>query len=281
MVCLPLSHRGGALEVRHNGKTVAFDWGTPESDFDNASIKWASFYSDCEHEVLEVTEGHRLTLTYNLYIVRGSGFLGGHSPALDPATLPLYKTISNLVQDASLWKNGGHIGYHCSHIYPHTSTSKLFFMVPDNLKGADMAMFSIFCSLGLKVSFRPAVEEDDMGHSPCDSDTERGSDRWGRKLHDTEPVSLGADGKLRWVKWYGGEEGTANEFDEWTGKRWNGERWRPRSSYLERGTRVPSYLRYKDVHWVNEFGHKECQATYLAVSRLFFSAFQILWGSLY
>ena len=27
-------------------------------------IKWAAFYSDVEHEILPVTEGHRVTLTY-------------------------------------------------------------------------------------------------------------------------------------------------------------------------------------------------------------------------
>lgn len=63
------------------------------------SIKWAAFYSDCEHRVLEVTEGHRLTLTYNLYVVQGNGFLGRNSPVLDPVTLPLYRQIRDLVQD--------------------------------------------------------------------------------------------------------------------------------------------------------------------------------------
>lgn len=268
MVCLPLSHRGGALEVRHKGKTVAFDWGTLESDSEKSTIKWAAFYSDCEHEVLEVTEGHRLTLTYNLHVVRGNGFLGGYSPALDPATLPLYKTIRDLVQDATLWKEGGHIGYHCSHIYPHTSTTKIHFMVPDNLKGADMAIHSIFCSLGLRVSFRPAVEAGDMGHEPFDSDTEDLGDGY---RAGTEPASLGADGKLNWEEWFGGEEGTGDDFDMWTGKRVE----KPKSDddtgyrygYRRDLERVPSYLRYKDVHWVNEFGHKETQVTYLAVSQ--------------
>lgn len=270
VVCLPLCHKGGALEVRHKGKTVAFDWGTLKPDSEKASIKWAAFCSDCEHEVLEVTEGHRLTLIYNLHVVRGNGFLGGYSPALDPPTLPLYKTIRDLVQDASLWKEGGHIGYHCSHIYPHTSTTMLHFVVPDNLKGADMAIYSIFCSLGLKVTFRPAVERGDMGHRPYDSDTEELGHGY-RGYKGTEPASLGADGKLKREEWDGGEDGTGDEFDIWTGKRVE----KPRSdndtgysgSYGGDLERVPSYLRYKDVHWVNEFGHKEIQATYLAVSQ--------------
>ncbi|KUI61223.1 hypothetical protein VP1G_08397 [Cytospora mali] len=215
VVCLPLAHKGGALEVRHKGKTVTFDWGNSGSDSDKPWIKWAAFYSDCEHEVLEVTEGHRLTLTYNLYIVRGNGFLGDNSPALDPATLPLYKTISDLVQDAILWENGGHIGYHCSHIYPHTSTTKLHFITPDNLKGADMAIYSIFCSLGLKVSFRPVFSQDAL-HFESEyhlEDEDPGDQQPGyQEPGDQEPGDvyhapviersvLGADGKVEWEEW--------------------------------------------------------------------------------
>ena len=48
--------------VRHNGREVKFDWSG-----DSDEIQWAAFYSDCEHEVLPVTSGHRVTLTYNLY----------------------------------------------------------------------------------------------------------------------------------------------------------------------------------------------------------------------
>jgi hypothetical protein len=105
VICFPLEHHGGALEVRHKGKTVSFDWSNSKADGKEPSIGWAAFYSDCEHEVLEVTEGHRLTLTYNLFCVRGNGQLGGNSPWLDPTHLPLYRTIRGLVQDDG-WHNG-------------------------------------------------------------------------------------------------------------------------------------------------------------------------------
>jgi hypothetical protein len=108
VVCLPLQFKGGALEVRHKGKTVTFDWSDAVngSDGETPSICWAAFYSDCEHEIFEVTEGHRLTLTYNLYSVRGNGQLGGNYPWLDPTQLPLYKTIRDLVSDRDGWENG-------------------------------------------------------------------------------------------------------------------------------------------------------------------------------
>jgi hypothetical protein len=47
---------GGALVTRH------FDWSASAA---------THFFSDVEHEVLPVTSGHQITLTYNLSIVRG------------------------------------------------------------------------------------------------------------------------------------------------------------------------------------------------------------------
>lgn len=41
---------------------MTFDWGKSTQN-----IQFAAFYSDVEHEVLEVQSGHRVTLTYNLY----------------------------------------------------------------------------------------------------------------------------------------------------------------------------------------------------------------------
>jgi hypothetical protein len=87
---------------------VSFDWSkTNDGSSDQPpSLCWAAFYSDCEHEIFEVTKGHRLTLTYNLYSVRGNGQLGGNFPWLDPTQLPLYNTIRDLVRDKNGWENG-------------------------------------------------------------------------------------------------------------------------------------------------------------------------------
>ncbi len=60
---------------------MSFDWSS--NDKADPEIKWAAFYSDCEHEVHEVTSGHRVTLTYNLYVTRGLGHLADCAPVLD------------------------------------------------------------------------------------------------------------------------------------------------------------------------------------------------------
>ncbi|SPQ20420.1 395e13ec-bd05-4163-82fc-4c0ce8aa25bc [Thermothielavioides terrestris] len=257
VVCLPLEHRGGALEVRHKGKTVTFDWSNSKDDGKGASVGWAAFYSDCEHEVLEVTEGHRLTLTYNLFCVRGNGQLGGNCPWLDATHLPLYKTVLALVQDDG-WEKGGYLGYNCSHAYPHTSRTKLNFLAPDNLKGADMLMYEIFRSLGLKVSFRPVVT--DLHYS----------DEGG----DARPV-VGLE--LPWAMWGFLDDSELQEtYDEWTGKvpgaymkrhRWYWTRDRTRTRQPEpepEPTPLPEYVRFEDIHWLNDLGHREPQISWTA-----------------
>ncbi|KAI4729404.1 hypothetical protein E4T49_02837 [Aureobasidium sp. EXF-10728] len=66
VVCLPSEFEGGVLSVSHQGNTVGFDWSASSSIGQTPAIHWAAFYSDCSHEVQEVTAGHRITLTYNL-----------------------------------------------------------------------------------------------------------------------------------------------------------------------------------------------------------------------
>lgn len=115
VVCLPSAHSGGELLVRHEGTTVTFDWST--ASVSSSCIQWAAFYSDCEHEVLEVTSGHRLTLTYNLYI-REHDYLRenpssvlGRTLTMSPEQLPLYSVVRDLLDQPGFLKEGGPSNY--------------------------------------------------------------------------------------------------------------------------------------------------------------------------
>lgn len=80
VVCLASAHEGGQLTVRHQGRAVTYDWGPASA----SAVQWAAFFSDCEHEVCEVTAGHRVTLTYNLYWTRhGPAAMSDYLGALD------------------------------------------------------------------------------------------------------------------------------------------------------------------------------------------------------
>ena len=63
VVSLPSTFKGGALEVRHGGKTATYHGS-------KKTLSCVAFYSDCRHEVKPVRSGYRVVLTYNLLVGR-------------------------------------------------------------------------------------------------------------------------------------------------------------------------------------------------------------------
>jgi hypothetical protein len=61
VVTLPSSYAGGELVVGHNGEQMAYRGS-------KTALSLVAFYADCRHEVLRVTSGYRITLTYNLLL---------------------------------------------------------------------------------------------------------------------------------------------------------------------------------------------------------------------
>lgn len=155
VVCLPSAYQGGQLEVRHQGQSTKFDWSMPENV--RPEIQWAAFYSNCEHEVRDVTSGHRITLTYNLYArnTSNTGTPQAGRGLMDPTQIPLYGILHSLFLQENFMPNGGYLGVHTSHAYPHTSTAA---RLPATLKGTDMVVWETFRSLGCGVKLRPVVE---------------------------------------------------------------------------------------------------------------------------
>ncbi|KAK3692269.1 oxidoreductase [Podospora appendiculata] len=141
VVCLPVPHEGGELEVRHKGKTMAFDWSSTATD--DAAIHWAAFYSDCEHEVFEVKSGHRLPLIYNLYAVAGVQDPSLAGCRIEPTKLPVMSRIESMLGDKDFMPQGGWLGFYTTHAYPHTSEH----FETGALKGIDMVIWQGFQAL--------------------------------------------------------------------------------------------------------------------------------------
>lgn len=73
--------------------------GKADTDFTNR----AAFYGDCEHEVLEVTSGYRITLTYNLYY----SSIGPLARLMaDPRQLPLFSLVGHTLRELSFMPKG-------------------------------------------------------------------------------------------------------------------------------------------------------------------------------
>ena len=128
VVCLPSQFTGGALVTRHQDRQVTLDW----SSSPNAT-HWASFFSDVEHEVLPVTSGHRVTLTYNLY----------HSAPISPQLLDVtstsfYRVLSSALQTPHFMPEGGTLGFYYQHKYVETLSGSVFSSQLPFLKGVEM-----------------------------------------------------------------------------------------------------------------------------------------------
>ncbi|KAM0388730.1 hypothetical protein ACHAQC_009382 [Fusarium culmorum] len=118
VVCLPVTHKGGKLTVREKDQQVEFDWESGSSH----AIQWVAFFRFSELEVLPITEGHRLTLTYNL-------FWADYLPVWMAENVPdqessyFYSELEKLIEKIKSTGEQHLVGFTCTHAYPHTSRS--------------------------------------------------------------------------------------------------------------------------------------------------------------
>ena len=153
VVCLPTQFTGGELVTRHKGQETRFDWSsTPQSPM--KKVAWAAFFSDVEHEVLPVTDGHRCTLTYNLYCLNKLQDLP-RTVTITPC--PFYCELRAAVSNPHFMCGGGVLGFSCQHQYVFTDFN-FSDNIPHLLKGADNIVFVAAAALGLHVSVKPFAQ---------------------------------------------------------------------------------------------------------------------------
>ena len=154
VVCLPSKFTGGALVTQHQDRQVTFDWSS------TAATQWAAFYNDVKHEVLPITSGHRITLTYNLYHTPAATPL---SSALNVTTNPFYQELKAALQNPHFMRKGGTLGFFCQHKYTGISSDLEEFS--PFLKREDAIVYEIAKSIGLPISLKPVCEAPFMNKS--------------------------------------------------------------------------------------------------------------------
>ena len=153
VVCLPTQFTGGELVTRHKGKEIRFDWSsTPQSPM--KKVSWAAFFSDVEHEVLPVTDGHRCTLTYNLYCVRRK--LQDLQHTVNIISSPFYRELRAAVSNPHFMRAGGILGFSCQYQYVFTDLNARI-LLPCLLKGADNVVYMAAMALSLCVRVKPVA----------------------------------------------------------------------------------------------------------------------------
>ncbi|OBS20501.1 hypothetical protein FPOA_06869 [Fusarium poae] len=137
VICLPVPHKGGQLAVRHRDRQVKFDWASQHPN----TVQWAAFISDREHEVLPITEGHRLTLTYRLL---GTDYtpclMANELKGLDQELLDFYTGLVKLIEKMKSTGEQYILGFSCTNQYPHTSRSSYEY-IHHMLKGMDLLVY--------------------------------------------------------------------------------------------------------------------------------------------
>ncbi|PBK68252.1 hypothetical protein ARMSODRAFT_1019832 [Armillaria solidipes] len=187
VIVFPTPHEGGSLVLRQDGQEWAFsaERMLAESTAEAPVISYIAFYSDVEHEVLPVTSGVRVTLTYNLYLedkpIVPSLVSSTESPLVDHVK----EALQNLLSASDFLPEGGMLGFGLRHQYPiamstdpggqvdeiygdpehdrearsdynnsYTREKEQFSRLVDFLKGSDASIFQACRGLSLEPSPR-------------------------------------------------------------------------------------------------------------------------------
>jgi hypothetical protein len=171
VIALPAPHTGGVLSFAHGNRTWALDSGALLGQATEPSIAYAVFFSDVDHEVLPVTSGHRITLTYNLRWRSNAETTRLTGPKSETDIKAILK---ELLADDDFMPKGGLLGFGLQYQYP-SSMNMLGYDVLQYLKGTDAALYRACLGLGHDIK-AGAVWEDDRG--------EYGDSQW---LMSSEP----------------------------------------------------------------------------------------------
>ncbi|KAK0476794.1 hypothetical protein IW261DRAFT_1490110 [Armillaria novae-zelandiae] len=123
VIIFPTVHKGGSLVLRQDGHEWTFGAekmlakSTPEAPV----VSYVAFYSDTEHEVLPVTSGVRVTLTYNLYLEDKKPTVPAQvaESSGDPTPVDVLKpALQALLTDKNFLPEGGLLGFGLRHQYP-------------------------------------------------------------------------------------------------------------------------------------------------------------------
>ena len=193
VVVMPTAHQGGQLVLRHQGKEWTFDAAKLLSGEASNTLAYIAFFSDVEHEVLPVTSGHRVTLTYNLFYTLDTTtrlHRGGVSP-IWPAHADvsnLRRLLGGLLDNPEFLPEGGTLGFGLLHGYPFPKVwenrdDDPLDLLKRWLKGSDRSLFEACQGLGLQpllrlihygdvydVLLRYMVEFEDLDEQEQDAD---------------------------------------------------------------------------------------------------------------
>ena len=183
VVIYPTPHSGGELVLRRKGHEWKFDAKVLTASQTSPSLAYVAFHNDVEHEVLKVTSGHTVMVTYNLYLVDPLGRPGAPAVTRNAQGVSnLQTTLRRLLERPEFLPDGGMLGFGLAHDYPFTFETNLQKM-PSCLKGEDAHVYRACRELQLQPSIQ-MIYDDDRYNDPTYDD----------ELHDYERSDYRRDG---------------------------------------------------------------------------------------
>ena len=146
--------------LRHEDNEWKFDANSLTSKQPSPSLAYIAFYSDTEHEVLKVTSGRRVTVTYNLYLVdpasRSKAFTVTPN---SKSTSNLQTALRRLLNSPEFLPEGGTLGFGLAHLYPVTFETDLQEMT-SCLKDKDAQVYQACRELQLQPSLKMIYDDE-------------------------------------------------------------------------------------------------------------------------
>ncbi|TDL25169.1 hypothetical protein BD410DRAFT_743915 [Rickenella mellea] len=204
VIVLPTLHNGGALMLSHQDETTIFDSGKMLQSNSPGVVAYVAFFSDVDHEVQEVTFGHRVTITYNLYFkTTESATTPPNGGSEDSRETRFKAVLKSLLADTKFLPKGGLLGFGLKYQYPLSREGEPDLdKMCDVLKGSDAFILRTCDALDLSTSLKIVytVDEEHTYEVLCDSPWNEGQqfDRdGGRELLDTLTGNYG--GMVIWT----------------------------------------------------------------------------------
>lgn len=163
VVCLPAQFRRGNLVLRHRGVVQRYDWGSAiEKQKRPNQLHWLAFFGDVDHQIEEIWNGGRVTVTYLLR--RDASGESARKVADEDLAPHIQDAWQALLADESFLPKGGILGYPCCHLYHQdarfqSQQSPIDEQSSTMLKGRDHLVAATALQAGLKVSFNPYMFE--------------------------------------------------------------------------------------------------------------------------
>ena len=160
VIVFPTPHEGGSLILRHKGQKWTFN----PTFLGKSEIGYIAFYSDVKHEVLPVTSGYRVTLTYNLYFkndeTESKVDLSNSLTASRVLDTPFKAALQELLNDSSFLLEGGRLGFGLYHQYPYnTKRCTSLRNIIKFFKGSDATLYRVCTDLDLEANVRVLYSE--------------------------------------------------------------------------------------------------------------------------